>query len=299
MKSNHFLKPLLTLMFIMAGPLAAETVSESRPTNTDARIELIAVTGDFEIIGHDGNSFELSGELGEDVRELVIDGSPEHWKIELKMVRNQRGWGRKKSSELKLLVPRSARLEARTVSADLELIDLDGASIEASTVSGDIELVRVRPFELRIKTVSGDIESDGGGSTMNRMESVSGDLELSGARGRVQLQTVSGDIEIDGTEIDDLQAETVSGDIEARIRPTAEAWIKLSAHSGEVNLQLPAGTELRIEAETFSGDIRSAFGGDVERGRGPGRKLRFEADGAAIRVEAATFSGNVVLSEFD
>lgn len=280
--------------------LAAQTVDETRPAAADARVELVAVTGDFEIVGHDRDTIELTGRLGEDVRELLIEGGPDHWRIELKMQQNRTiGWGRKNSSELRLMVPRAGRIEASSVSGDMSLRDLAGDTVEASTVSGDLELRQVRPDRLSASSVSGDVEADGGGRSSTRMKSVSGDVSLTGGDGRIELQSVSGDLEIDGAEVAELDVETVSGDVAAHIRPAAQARLQLSSHSGDVLLRLPRDAGVRIKAQTFSGKIRTAFGGEVQRGRGPGARLEHESGDGAVRVQAKAFSGDVILETFD
>ncbi|MGB0515257.1 MAG: DUF4097 family beta strand repeat-containing protein, partial [Wenzhouxiangellaceae bacterium] len=267
----------------------------------DARVELTAVTGDFEIIGHDGDSIELTGTLGDDVDELIIDGGPDSWTIELKMRKNDGGnWGWNSGSDLTLLVPRGGRIESRTVSGELSLLNLDGASVEVATVSGEIELQNVRPEELSVESVSGDIDSDSAGTVRNRMKTVSGDVDLVDAYGQVELESVSGDVEVNGSEIAELRIQTVSGDIDARIRPQPKAWMRINSHSGDVQLALPAGTGVRLSAETFSGDIDSAFGGEVQRKRrGPGAWLEHESGDGLVSIEAKTFSGGFYLTELD
>lgn len=291
----------LAVGLIASLPLAAETVDETRPANPDARVELISVTGEFEIVGHDGDSIELTGTLGDDVEELVIDGGPDRWRVELKMRKNGGGnWGWNSGSDLTLMVPRGGRISARTVSGELSLLDLTGAEVEVTTVSGEIELRNVRPEELSVESVSGDIDSNSAGTVRNRMKTVSGDMDLADAYGQIELESVSGDIEVGGREIAELRIETVSGDAVARIRPQSKAWMRFNSHSGDVQLALPSGTGVRLSAETFSGDIDSAFGGEVQRERrGPGAWLEHESGDASVSIDAKTFSGGFYLTELD
>jgi DUF4097 and DUF4098 domain-containing protein YvlB len=274
-------------------PAWAESVAESRPAAADGRIEFQAVTGDFEIIGHDAAEFLLSGELGDDVEKLVIEGDADHWKIRLEMKEGDQ-WGRsRRDSDLRLLVPRGTDLGADTVSGDLVLRELDGPSVGARSVSGDIDLVGVRPRELGVRTVSGDIVTDAGGTEVSRLQSVSGDLELGSGSGRIGVKSVSGEIEMQAEQVSEFEAETVSGDIDARLAPVERARIRVTSHSGDVALTLPARTELRLEAETFSGSIDSGLGGERSGGRGPGEKLTLDGGAGSVEVEVRSFSGNI------
>lgn len=287
-------------LMIAAAAVAAETVDESRPASPDGRIQFSGVNGDFEIIGHDAEEWLLSGELGDDVKELVIEGGPDDWKIRLEMKKGDRGWNfNKTSSDLKLLVPRGTELDVQTVSGDLRLRELEGQSVDVKSVSGDLEIVNVTPQRLNASTVSGDLAAQGSASEVNRIQSVSGDVEASGASGRVELESVSGDVIVEGSAVSELTIESVSGDIVARIRPTERSRLDISSHSGDVELFLPADTGVRVEAETFAGNISNAFGGEVRSGSGPGESLSMEAGAAGVEIEASTFSGNVQIRHLD
>src|SRR6056297_664615 len=115
-KSTSMVKAILVgSLFVATAAFAAESVDESRPASADGRIQFSGVTGEFEIIGHDAEEWLLSGTLGDDVKELVIEGGPDDWKIRLEMKKNRSGWNLKKtSSDLKLLVPRGRALGVQT-----------------------------------------------------------------------------------------------------------------------------------------------------------------------------------------
>lgn len=293
---NKLSKTIIMMgLFIATATAAAESVEESRPASPQGRIQLDAIEGDFEIIGHDADEWLLSGTLSGDVEEVVIEGGPDDWKIRLEM-KESRGSGlnfKLRSTDLKLLVPRTSELVVQTVSGDLSLRELEGRSVEAKTVSGDLELLGVRPERLIASTVSGDLSADASASQVNRIKSVSGDVEATGVKGRVELESVSGDIDVEGASVSELSIESVSGDIVARIQPTERSRLDITSHSGDVNLYLPADSGVRVDAETFSGSIASEFGGQVESGRGPGKSLAMETGSAGVEIETKTFSGSV------
>lgn len=299
-QSNLKLAAIAALVLAAGGLQAAGPVDETRAAAATGRIDFRAVTGEFRVVGHDADEFRLTGTLGDDVEELVIDGDADHWRIQLETKKN-RGWdwNGNNGSDLTLYVPHATRLDFSAVSADVEARDLSGAEVSVKTVSGDLELIDVRPGELRAESVSGDVEANSGGREVNRLKSVSGDVTVRSAAGRIELESVSGDVEVEGDSVSELRVQSVSGDASVRIRPTATARIRLESHSGDVELLLPADTGLAVDAETFSGDIRSALGGSVQSGRGPGQRLSFETGSGGVRVEAKSFSGSVVIGRLD
>lgn len=289
-----------TGLFFAAATAAADSVDESRPASPEGRIQFSGVSGDFEIIGHDAEEWLLTGILGSDVEEVVIEGGPDDWKIKLEMKKGNSGWNlMKASTDLKLLVPHTSELDVQTVSGDLKLHELSGRSVDVKTVSGDLEMSRVTPRNLNASTVSGDLTADGGASEVNRIKSVSGDVDASGANGRIELQSVSGDVRIEGSAVSELAIESVSGDVVARVRPTERARLDITSHSGDVELYLPADTGIRVEAETFSGSIANAFGGQVQSKKGPGESLSMETGSAGVEIESTTFSGDLKISHLD
>lgn len=274
----------------------AESIDESRPAAADGRIQFTGVTGDFEILGHDVDEFLLSGELGSDVEELVIEGDAEYWKIRLEMKKGNNR--RATASDLRLLVPHGTELDVEVVNADLVLGRLDGPSINVRSVSGDIDLQRVTPRELIVRSVSGDVVADAAASDISRFQTVSGDLEVDGAGGRIEVESVSGDIEIEGTGISEFSAESVSSDIVARLRTNDRARLAMTTHSGDLEFHLPSASAPQIGAVTFSGSIESAFGGTVKSGRHPGKRLVLESN-SDLEVNVKTFSGDVTIAKLD
>ena len=121
---------LIGSLFVATAAAAAESVDESRPASPEGRIQFAAVTGDFEIIGHDAEEWLLSGTLGDDVKELVIEGGPDDWTIRLEMKKGNSGWNlNKASTDLKLLVPRRSDLDVQTVSGDGKALT-EGAQVQ-------------------------------------------------------------------------------------------------------------------------------------------------------------------------
>lgn len=298
---NKSLTTAVLLLALVATGAAAQTeVDESRDMNADGRISLRAVTGEYEILGTDENRLTITGTLGEDVEELRIDGDAGDWTVEVRHKnQDKRTWRKSSGSELTITLPRGAEVEARTVSGSLDLRDLAGSAVYVHSVSGAIELTNVSPRRLEVESVSGAQRMNTAGSEETHLKSVSGNIETEGARGRVRIKSVSGNIELTAADIDNAELETVSGRMQAGLVPTAQGRIQATSHSGSLHLALPADTELHLRASTFSGRIKSDFGGEVQRGRGPGERLEHRVGDGRVRVEAKSFSAGVEITTLD
>lgn len=285
----------LSLMFVVPSVLwAQQDVDESREARPDARIEFTGVSGNFQFIGGDEERLHITGTLAEDVEEMTIEGEPGHWRVEIHYPRNYQSRGpRGPETELEVHLPAGAALDARAVSGGISLAGLNGPSVHAESVSGGVTATDTTPEHLSIETVSGSIRADGGGRAENRLQSVSGSIRVNGLGGRVDAESVSGNLEVSGDGIQALDAETVSGNIRADLDPADRARLNLQSHSGEIEVALPSATPLQVEAGTFSGSIDSAFGGQVQSGRGPGAELEHVRGDGNVRLEATSFSGGI------
>ncbi len=282
------------LGLLSTGLTAGTPINESRTASSEARISLSAVTGKFEIVGSPDNQLTVTGTLGEDVSEFNIDGDADNWHIELKPIEgNNRMRRQHQASVLTISVPTDAELEVRTVSGEISLFDLHGSWVNAHSVSGAVTSDNVHPERLSIETVSGKLEVQGGGREETRLRSVSGNMDASDLRGRVNASSVSGIIAVSARQLEEADFETVSGRIQANLAPLDRARIRANSHSGSVDIELPQGTPLSLRANSFSGRIRSDFGGEVQRGRGPGERLDHREGSGQIRLEVQSFSGRI------
>ncbi|QOC23248.1 DUF4097 family beta strand repeat protein [Wenzhouxiangella sp. AB-CW3] len=290
----------LILCFLASAALASETVDEQRPMSPDGRIQFSAVTGEYRITGSDDDRLTITGTLGADVRELSIDGDESSWNVKLHPVR---GGGRMSrgasSSNLTIAVPHGVEVEASTVSGDIEAENLAGRRVNLQSVSGSIRLNGVVPEQLEVQTVSGQQRMDAAGLRGNRLRSVSGNIEAGNLAGRIDVNSVSGGIRLDGADVEELNIETVSSRATINLKPAANARYRITSHSGNIDLILPADTPLDLRANTFSGRISSDFGGEVRSGRGPGERLDHRTGDGSVQVESKSFSGSIEVRKQD
>ena len=287
---------ILLLGFLALPVQASQSVDETHPADFDVRIHFSAVTGDYRFIVGDDDRMEISGHLGDDVEKLDISGDAGRWHIQVRTRdRRGRGWGGSVTN-LEIRLPAGASLDARTVSGDIDMSGLSGRLINLATVSGGVRARDIAPEILEVETVSGEIRLNAGGSDSSRLRSVSGNIRAEQVAGRVRVHSVSGTAEVNGFAIEEGEFETVSGRLRLNLEPLERARLNLSAHSGDIHLVLPSATAMDFQGRTFSGSIRSEFGGESVRGRGPGERMTHRTGDGGVRIEAQTFSGRIRLA---
>ncbi len=196
-------------------------------------------------------------------------------------------------------VPSGANVTLRTVSGDLRVTNI-GGELRAETVSGDIvagQLGRVRT----LKSVSGDIQATDIEGEELTAGTVSGEVVGRNVRVKaIDLEAVSGDLRLTEVESDRVSMRSISGDVEYAGRLARSGRYELQSHSGDITLT-PAGTVgFDVDANTFSGDIRSDFalkGGNqlVEARRGMNRQLRGAVGDASAILTLRSFNGDIVI----
>lgn len=178
----------------------------------------------------------------------------------------------RRTADLDIEVPRTARVSVRTLSGDVDASGIGGGSRWASA-SGDLRL-RIEGGEVAAESMSGDITID------------------SPARIAVSLVSVSGDVRVRAPELASLRVSTTSGDVDVAAALAVGPEHKINAVSGDV--QLATGSQVRLEAQTLTGDVRSTVRHRAEGGRG--RRTLVVGDGR-VRVTVRTMSGDVRLRE--
>lgn len=308
-----------------AAPLAAQqSVDESFSTRA-ATIEVVNVAGTVRVTGWNRNEVRVTGRLGQGTERLQIDQGRGVIRVVIpRNARNVRG------SDLEVRIPEGRGLTVRTVSADIGVQGVNGTvaarstsgdveisgsprEVVAASTSGDVDVRATTTSRVQISSTSGDLSVDGTVNESVSVESVSGDVEvtartpevraravsgditLRGVTGRVSAGTVSGNAEILDSRIQYGSFETVSGNLRYQGELLRGVAFDIKSHSGDVELVLPARVDAELEAKTFSGDIRSDFGGDVRRTSRytPNKELRVTTGSGGGLVTVQTFSGTV------
>ncbi|MEV8567239.1 hypothetical protein AB0436_16980 [Streptomyces sp. NPDC051322] len=194
------------------------------------------------------------------------------WKGFLKWL-DRRGWHR--SAVVSLAVPASANVEVGVVSAGAVVSGMRGRT-EVRGVTGDTALVGV----------SGSVSA----------ETVSGNLEAQAVTGDLRFQSVSGNLTVVEGAGSSVRADSVSGDmvidLDAGGRPTD---IRLNSVSGEVAIRLAHPTDTRVEANTTSGSVSTAFDDLRVTGQWGAKKITGTLGAGNGKLKATTVSGSIAL----
>lgn len=151
----------------------------------------------------------------------------------------------------------------RTVAENLTAVDLSGVSADFA-----VDKLTVRE-SFSFDTTSGKLKTE----------------VLTATGAKADVNSVSGDIELDGS-FREVKAGSTSGEIDLMLR-NAPAAVEVSTVSGEVDVELPAGTGFTLDYSTVSGELEYDF------------PLTKSVDGkyvcgdGACRMEIGTTSGSL------
>ena len=275
-------------------------------------LDLSNLSGDIDVTGTSGRDVVIEvtkrarrrRDAAEQLAsvEVEIDARGDRIEVRTRYQRSDRNT--RVSVSYDVMVPRDIAVSVQSVSGDLAISGVDG-EVRAETVSGDVDIRRATQLA-HATTVSGDLRlADIAADGELRLSSVSGDARVRDASAqRVSLETVSGDLDLTGMRFDRFDMNTVSGDIEYEGELVDNGRYSITTHSGDVRLTLTENVGFELEANSFSGSVRSDLpvilrgsGGRDERGRGRRNRnvVGTFGDGSA-QIDITTFSGDVVIS---
>jgi hypothetical protein len=290
------------------GPEFTEQFTRTIRLGRNGTFDLSNVAGDVVITGGGGDDARI------DAVKRVRDRSEAEAKALLQAIQIQvserpgfvevrtelprrRNWSG--GVDFTVALPSSANVTLRTVSGDLRVTNVRG-ELRAETVSGDVvasQLGRVRT----LRAVSGDLQvSDAEGEELTA-GTVSGDIIARNVRVRtIDFESVSGDLHFAAIESDRVNLRSISGDIEFAGRLARSGRYELQSHSGDIRLTPDGNTGFDVDANTFSGDIRSDFqlrSGNqlVETRRGMNRSLRGAVGDASAILTLRSFNGDILI----
>ncbi len=286
-----------------------EKFTKTEAMAKDGKVYLINVSGDIEVKSWKENQVKIDALKASEASSL--EKAKENaalvpievvWeagvlRIETKYPERRGSWGRNSinvSVDYKLWIPEKASVTVRSVSGDVSIAQIGGAA-KINSTSGNVEILGAAGADIDL--TSGDV------TVMNilgdaYLKVTSGTVEATKIKGSVEAESVSGDLELkDVSEARTVTGKTTSGNIVYAGAILAGGNYEFSAHSGNVELTLPAGSAFDLDANTFSGVIDSEFPIQVIGKISP-KELRGTVNGGGARVKAKAFSGNVEIKKY-
>lgn len=280
----------------------------------DGRVTVSNIAGD--IVVNTGSGDEVSIEAVKRTRgsqadlanvRIIVDDRAGRVDIRTEHERNYRGRdgrGDHTSVDFTITVPPSASVDIHSVSGSIKATGIRG-SLRAESVSGDVAATDTPRIEIA-KSVSGDVTLSGVSTDGDLAAgSVSGDVTARSVKVHaLELNSVSGNLSAGDVTCDRFTAKSVSGDVDYSGAVARGGSYDINVHSGTVRLTLANPSGFVLNANTFSGSIRSdlpmTIGGDADaRGR-QGRRdmmnnrtLRATFGDGSATLNVRTFSGDI------
>jgi DUF4097 and DUF4098 domain-containing protein YvlB len=198
-------------------------------------------------------------------------------------------------------VPDEVHVTLKMMSGNVRATNISGG-LRADVVTGNLVVAAARRIEA-LKSVSGDIEIvDASADDFVTASTVSGNITVRGLKGRtIQLGTVSGNVRMDDVQSDRLMTRAVNGNIDYAGDLARSGRYEFVSHSGDIRLMLSGTTGFEVQANSFSGNVRSEFPvsrrAGAEGGGGVTPKgIRGVFGDASAMLVLRAFSGNISIA---
>jgi DUF4097 and DUF4098 domain-containing protein YvlB len=297
-----------------------EKVAQTFKVGDTGSLDLSHLAGDIRVTGGSGSEIKVeatkrvrhrdANEAKRLLQALRVDINNFNGRVEVRTIYPRRGsYGNNISASVDYVisVPAGASVALKSISGDISVANVKG-EVRAETVSGDVTITAT-PNVAVAKTISGDVTArDIGTQTTLVLSTVSGTVLGTGLRVRaLEAGSVSGDVRLVGSEIERLEARSLSGNIEFDAPLTKGGRYEFTSHSGNVRVLLSGATGFELDADTFSGSVRSdvpvtlrAVGRNDQTPRdrrGSNRAIRGSYGDASAFLSVRSHSGSVVISK--
>jgi DUF4097 and DUF4098 domain-containing protein YvlB len=300
------------------GPEQVDKVSQTVKVGDGAALDLSHLAGDVRVTGGAGSEIRIEATKRvrhrdpEQAKRLLdalrVEINNFNGRVEVRTIYPRRGqFGNNVSASVDyvIAVPAAAMVSLKSISGNITVSAVKG-EVRAETVSGDVN-ISATPNVTIAKTISGDVNArDIGAPTTLVLSTVSGTVTGTGLKVRaLEAGSVSGDVRLVGSEVDRLEAKSVSGNIEFDAPLAKGGRYEFTSHSGNVRILLTGNTGFELDADTFSGNVRSevpvtlrALGrtDTTSRNRGTSnRAIRGSFGDASAILSIRSHSGSVVI----
>ena len=293
-----------------------ERITRTLKVGGRGEIQLSNLSGDITITRGGGNDVEIEavkmarGRDENDAREMLalvqVEFSERSGRGEARVsYPHERGQHSNRrninvSVAFNVRAPENTRITVKTLSGGVRVTDIKG-ELSLTSTSGDVSVTNAARV-LSARSTSGSVEILNT-TSQNAIDanSISGNVTVRRVRApRMQLGTISGGVFIHDVETSRIEAQSLSGDVELATPLVKNGRYDLNSHSGTVRIVLVGDSGFELDANTFSGGVRSEVElkgthSDAQRA-GRSRSLRgVFGDGSAL-LDVTTFSGNVIVT---
>lgn len=306
---------------LLAGPAHAQRqVNAREDASATGTVEIEMNSGSVRVTGWSRNEVQVTGNLSRADDRVEVERSGRTVEVR---VASRRG-GRGGPASLEIRVPAGSTLSVTAGSAPITISGITG-SVEAVgqsgpvTVQGNARRVEVvaqsgpvtiegQVETLDVTAMSGPVRVSADVRQIATIEALSGPVDVLGSVGEARINAMSGNVRVTNASGGRVEIEAVSGNVAltgTRLRGNVQSVsgnlvvagsvggaLTLESHGGNVELRVPSGTNAEVEVETFSGGVRSDFGGG---GGSRGRERRVTIGRGGPTVTITTFSGDVKL----
>jgi len=289
------MKSLLSTIAIclLAGTALAKDVNRTIDAADDGHVEVSNISGEITIEGWNQSKVEVTGTIGRDVEDLIVERDGDKVLIKVKL---PKGSSSASSADLHIKVPADSSIDVGTVSADIDVTDVNGEQ-DLHTVSGNVT-TESRGEDVSAESVSGDVDVRGDNSDSEiEASTVSGDVTFRRVSGEVVGESVSGSVAVYKGSFDRVDLSTINGRVNFEGELRDGGRLEIETVNGSVEVDFVGDLSAKIDVETFNGSIRNCFGPKAERTSKytPGRELEFTVGDGDGRVEISTMNGRVTL----
>ena len=302
------------------GPETIDKISQTFKVGAEGALDLTGISGDVRVTGGTGNEIRVEATKrvrhrnAEEAKRLLnglrVEMNNFNGRVEVRSVYPRRGtYGERGSSarvDYLIAVPAGVTVSVRSIAGDVLVSSVRG-EVRAETVSGDVS-VEATPNLAMAKTVSGNVLArDIGGATTLVLSTVSGSVIATGLKVRaLEAGSVSGDVKLSGMQVERVEARSVSGNIEFDAPFVRTGRYEFTSHSGNVRIVISGGTGFELDADTFSGSVRSdvpvtlrTVGRNEPNGRRgtSNRAIRGSYGDASAILSVRSHSGSVVITK--
>jgi DUF4097 and DUF4098 domain-containing protein YvlB len=285
----------------------------------DGELDLHNIAGDIVVTRGGGSEATVEivktarGRTAQDAKEMLslvdVAVTERNGRAEVKTVYpqdEQRGVNNRRNINVSVAytvtAPPGTRITIGSVSGSIRVADIKG-DLSLNSISGSVNIANGGRITTA-KSISGNVEVtdtqiDGGIDA----DSISGSVLVRKVSARrLTLGSISGGVVMQDVQCERVEAHSISGTIEYGGTLAKNGRYELASHSGDVRIAVGGSAGFELEANSFSGAVRSDLPltsqdtGDGSGRRGMRRTVRgVFGDGSAV-LSLTTFSGNIVVS---